>query len=56
MLEARYLREHLDEVKKKIALRGGNVDFDRFVAIDGERRKALQEWEQLRAVQKKVSD
>ena len=56
MLEARYIREHLDEVKKRIALRGGNVDFDRFVAIDGERRKALQEWEQLRATQKKVSD
>lgn len=56
MLEARYLREHLDEVKKRIALRGGNVNFDRFAAIDGERRKALQEWESLRAVQKKVSD
>jgi len=56
MLEAKYLREHLDEVKARIALRGGSVDFDRFVAIDGERRKAIQEWERLRAVQKKVSD
>jgi len=26
------------------------------VAIDGERRKAVQEWESLRALQKKVSD
>ena len=56
MLEAKYIREHLDEVREKIALRGGNVDFEKFVAIDGERRKTLQEWERLRALQKKVSD
>ena len=56
MLEARYIREHLDEVKERIGLRGGAVDFERFVSIDAERRKALQEWERLRAVQKKVSD
>jgi seryl-tRNA synthetase len=56
MLEAKYIREHLDEVREKIALRGGSVDFEKFVAIDGERRKALQEWERLRALQKKVSD
>jgi seryl-tRNA synthetase len=56
MLEAKYIREHLEEVREKIALRGGNVDFGRFTAIDGERRKTLQEWEGLRALQKKVSD
>ena len=56
MLEAKYIREHLDEVREKIALRGGSVDFEKFAAIDGERRKALQEWEGLRALQKKVSD
>ncbi|RPJ11707.1 MAG: serine--tRNA ligase, partial [Deltaproteobacteria bacterium] len=56
MLEAKYIREHLDEVREKLALRGGVVDFERFVAIDSERRKVLQEWERLRALQKKVSD
>ncbi len=56
MLEAKYIREHLEEVRERIALRGGNVDFGRFAAIDGERRKTLQEWEGLRALQKKVSD
>jgi seryl-tRNA synthetase len=56
MLEAKYIREHLDEVRERIALRGGSVDFEKFVAIDSERRKALQEWEGLRALQKKVSD
>lgn len=56
MLEAKYIREHLDEVRERIALRGGTVDFEKFVALDGERRKAIQEWERLRALQKKVSD
>jgi seryl-tRNA synthetase len=56
MLEAKFIREHVDEVRERIGLRGGIVDFERFVAIDGERRKAVQEWESLRALQKKVSD
>src|SRR4030067_3826133 len=56
MLEAKYIREHLDEVREKISLRGGPVDFEKFVTKDSERRKAIQEWERLRALQKKVSD
>ena len=56
MLEARYIRDHLDEVREKLALRGQAINLDQFVSIDGERRKAIQEWEGLRALQKKVSD
>jgi seryl-tRNA synthetase len=56
MLEAKYIREHLDEVREKLALRGQAINLDQFVLIDGERRKAIQEWERLRALQKKVSD
>jgi len=56
MLEAKYIREHLDEVRERLALRGQTIDLDRFVLIDGERRKTIQEWERLRALQKKVSD
>jgi seryl-tRNA synthetase len=56
MLEAKYIREHLGEVKERLALRGQSIDLDRFVLIDGERRKTIQEWERLRALQKKVSD
>ena len=56
MLEAKYIREHLDEVRKRLAMRGQTIDLDRFVLIDGERRKTIQEWERLRALQKKVSD
>jgi seryl-tRNA synthetase len=56
MLEAKYIREHLDEVRERLALRGESIDLDRFVLLDGERRKTIQEWERLRALQKKVSD
>jgi seryl-tRNA synthetase len=56
MLEAKYIREHLDEVRERLALRGQTIDLDQFVVIDGERRKTIQEWERLRALQKKVSD
>jgi seryl-tRNA synthetase len=56
MLEAKYIREHLDEVRERLALRGQAVNLDQFIVLDGERRKAIQEWEKLRALQKKVSD
>ena len=56
MLEAKYIRDHIEEVRQRIALRGQTFDQDKFLQIDGERRKAIQEWERLRAVQKKVSD
>ncbi|HXX35739.1 MAG TPA: serine--tRNA ligase [Thermodesulfobacteriota bacterium] len=56
MLEAKYIRDHLDEVRERLALRGQAINLDQFVLIDGERRKTIQEWERLRALQKKVSD
>ena len=56
MLDAKYIREHIDEVKKRLGFRGQTISLDQFVLIDGERRKAIQEWERLRALQKKVSD
>lgn len=56
MLEAKYIREHLDEVRGRLALRGQAINLDQFVSIDGQRRKTIQEWERLRALQKKVSD
>ena len=56
MLEAKYIREHLEEVRERLATRGQAIDLDQFVLIDGERRRTIQEWERLRALQKKVSD
>ena len=56
MLEAKYIREHMDEVREKLALRDQTINLDKFLSIDEERRKTIQEWEKLRALQKKVSD
>ena len=56
MLDAKYIREHIDEVRERLGLRGQAISLDHFVLIDGERRKTIQEWERLRALQKKVSD
>jgi len=56
MLEAKYIRDHLDEVRERLSSRGQTISLDQFVTIDGERRKTLQEWERLRSLQKKVSD
>ncbi len=56
MLEAKYIREHFEEVRERLARRGQTINLDEFVLIDGERRKVIQEWERLRALQKRVSD
>jgi seryl-tRNA synthetase len=56
MLEAKYIREHIDEVREKLALRDQTINLDKFLSIDEERRKSIQEWERLRGLQKKVSD
>jgi len=56
MLDAKYIREHIDEVRERLNRRGQNLSLDQFILLDSERRKAIQEWERLRALQKKVSD
>ena len=56
MLDAKYIREHIDEVRERLSRRGQPLSLDQFILIDSERRKAIQEWERLRALQKKVSD
>src|SRR4030043_674537 len=56
MLDAKYIRDHFDEVRERLSRRGQNLSLDPFILIDSERRKAIQDWERLRALQKKVSD
>ena len=56
MLDGKYIREHLDEVRERLGRRGQAINLDSFTAMDGERRKSIQEWEKLRALQKKVSE
>src|ERR1700741_4464046 len=47
MLDPKYIRENLDYVKKKIAERGIQIDFERFIALDEERRRITHEIEEL---------
>jgi seryl-tRNA synthetase len=56
MLDLKYTREHLEEVKEKIGRRGQTVDWERFAQLDAERREILQESESLRAQRNQVSD
>jgi len=56
MLELRFIRENLDLVKKKTALRGLTDNrLDEFAAIDEERRKLLGEADSLRNRRKTTS-
>ena len=56
MLDLKYTRDHLEEVKAKIGRRGQSIDWDRFARLDSERREILQESESLRAQRNQVSD
>lgn len=55
MLDIKYIRDHVDEVKKNCTNRGVDVDVDRLIELDEARRTLLQEIEQLRAERNKGS-
>ena len=56
MLDPKFTRDHLEEVKEKVGRRGQAIDWDRFARLDSERREILQESESLRAQRNQVSD
>ncbi len=56
MLDQKFVREHLEEVKEKVGWRGQTVDWNLFARLDSERRNILQESESLRAKRNQVSD
>jgi seryl-tRNA synthetase len=49
MLDLAYLRNNLDAVEERLALRGGPTGLDRFREVDRERRAAVTEVERLKA-------
>ena len=55
MLDVRLLRDHLDEVKARMATRGGVVDWEQFLNIDRERREALASIERLKENKNRLS-
>jgi seryl-tRNA synthetase len=55
MLDVKVLRENLDEVKARMATRGGTIDWNEFVALDRERRDALANIERLKEKKNRLS-
>ena len=55
MLDIKLLRENLDLVKERLAARGAKIDWDRFLALDRERREALAEWERRKQKKNRLS-
>ena len=55
MLDVKLLREHLDEVKARMATRGTDIDWDEFVRIDRDRREALAHIERLKEKKNRLS-
>ncbi|MBM4331791.1 MAG: serine--tRNA ligase [Deltaproteobacteria bacterium] len=56
MLDLKFVREHLKEVKEKIGRRGEAIDWDLFIRLDSERLEIMQEAESLRAQRNQASD
>jgi seryl-tRNA synthetase len=55
MLDIKLLRENLDLVKERMATRGAKIDWERFVALDRERREILAESERLKEKKNRLS-
>ncbi|MDP9190547.1 MAG: serine--tRNA ligase [Acidobacteriota bacterium] len=49
MLSREYLRENADHYRRALQARGANVDLERFVALDSERRRTIAQAEALKA-------
>ena len=56
MLEIKFLRQNLKEVRQAMEARGADIDLDWFENIDEKRRRMLQDWEKLRHRRNSVSD
>ena len=55
MLDLGLLRSNLSEVQKRLASRGDQVDWDRFIDIDTQRRSSIKEVEELKHVRNTLS-
>ncbi|MDZ4166622.1 MAG: serine--tRNA ligase, partial [Coriobacteriia bacterium] len=55
MLDARYLRDNLDAVRTALGCRAAGWDFERFLALDDERRRLIGEVEGRQALRNEAS-
>lgn len=56
MLDIKFLRGNLEEVEKRLSLRGGNVNLSEFKKIDEDRRKLIAEVEGLKQKKNAASE
>jgi seryl-tRNA synthetase len=55
MLDIKYIREHLSEVKSNCQHRLAHVDLDQLLALDDERRKLIAQVDELRSTRNQIS-
>ncbi len=55
MLDLKFVREHLDQVKSALEKRGSQLSLDRFLELDEKRRRLIQQIEELRSKRNTVS-
>ena len=55
MLDIKYIREHVEEVKKNCEVRNVKVDIDRLLELDAKRRDLQQQIDDFKAVRNKTS-
>ena len=55
MLDLRLLRDNLEQVKKRMATRGIEIDWEDFLSLDRERRDALSRLEKLKEKKNRLS-
>jgi seryl-tRNA synthetase len=56
MLEIRFIRENRDLVGKALKARGNDLALESLLKVDSQRRKLLQEVEDLRNIRNRVSE
>ncbi len=56
VLDSKYLRDNIDQVSQRLALRGEPVDFSRFLEVEQQRRTLLVKGESLKSERNKVND
>ncbi len=55
MLDLKFVREHLDQVKSALKKRGSQLSLDQFLELDEKRRRLIQQIEELRNKRNTVS-
>lgn len=56
LLDAAYIRNNVEAVKKAVIEKGDSADIDRWLALDENRRDLLQKGEKLKALRNRVSE